>query len=250
MRRSECASGAECSSPVEDCADAIDNDGDGGVDCIDPDCYRSPDCPVPLEIEITGEQAFSRFGFAGSDAGDVDGDGLNDHLFSAPNSSQNGQNNGKVMLFFAETLNDDVSISAQFSDVSFMGEDDGDLLGWAVDSAGDIDNDGLGDIVFSAPRSDRNFDDAGAVYVFLGSSLQNLVVVPTNQADYIFEGSEFNAQLGYDIFGDVNIDNDGAGDLVLPVSRAISGGAHRTKSCDSHGWSAKLGLTMSVTSVR
>ena len=40
------------SSPVEDCADAIDNDGDGGVDCIDPDCYRSPDCPVPLEIEI------------------------------------------------------------------------------------------------------------------------------------------------------------------------------------------------------
>ena len=58
----------------------------------------------------------------------------------------------------------------KFSDVSFMGEDDGDLLGWAVDSAGDIDGDGLGDIVFS-PRSDRYLDDAGAVYVFWRASI-------------------------------------------------------------------------------
>ena len=50
---------------------------------------------------------------------------------------------------------------------------------------------------------------------FGGHPYQNLVVLPTNQADYIFEGSELNAQLGYDILGDVNIDNDGIGDLVL-----------------------------------
>ncbi len=211
----ECASGLECSSPIEDCSDAVDNDGDGGVDCIDPDCARSPDCPVTVGIEITGEQAFSRFGFASADAGDVDGDGLHDHLFSAPNSSQNGQNNGKVMLYLGSTLDDSVSLSAQIADVAFRGENDGDLLGWAVDSAGDIDNDGLGDIIFSAPRSNRAADDGGAVYIFLGSSLQNAVVLPTNQADYIFEGVEANAQAGYNILGGLNLDNDGVSDIVI-----------------------------------
>ena len=80
----------ECFDCNEVCDDPLDNDGDGlvgcarsrlckwmlsvpvrskivptrltmmamVVDCIDPDCYRSPDCPVPLAIEITGEQAF------------------------------------------------------------------------------------------------------------------------------------------------------------------------------------------------
>ena len=211
----ECASGVLCSSPIEDCSDAIDNDGDGGVDCIDPDCARSSECPVNIGIEITGEQTFSRFGFQGSDAGDVDGDGLNDHLFSAPNSSQNGQNNGKVMLYLASTLNTDQSISAQISDVAFRGEDDGDLLGWDLASAGDIDNDGLDDILFSAPRSDRNVDDGGAVYLFLGSSLQNVAVIPTNQADYIFEGVEVGGQAGFAILGNVNLDNDGVGDIVI-----------------------------------
>ena len=76
---------------------------------------------------------------------------------------------------------------------------------------------------FSAPRSDRHLSDAGAVYLFLAASIQNLVVVPTNQADYIFEGSQVNAQLGYDILGNVNIDNDGVGDLVLSILPQING---------------------------
>ena len=143
----ECASGIECSSPVEDCADGMDNDGDGGVDCIDPDCDRSPDCPVPLEIEITGEQAFSRFGFSGGDAGDVDGDGLNDHLFSAPNSSQNGQNNGKVMLFLATHSKRCVYLRTVFRCFLYGGRR-WRLLGWAMSSAGDIDGDGLDDFLF------------------------------------------------------------------------------------------------------
>ena len=36
-------------------------------------------------------------------------------------------------------------------------------------SAGDVDGDGLDDILFSAPRSDRHLSDAGAVYLFLAA---------------------------------------------------------------------------------
>ena len=48
--------------PAEVCDDGIDNDGDGLVDCEDPDCAGSPEC-IP---EIC------------DDALDNDGDGLTD----------------------------------------------------------------------------------------------------------------------------------------------------------------------------
>ena len=212
----DCTLALSCNeSPIEDCTDGIDNDGNGGVDCIDPDCDRHPECPLDDGIIITGEEAFSRFGFKGTDAGDVDGDGVYDHIWSAPNASQNGQNNGKVSLFFGTSLQETTSISAQFGDINFRGENNGDLLGWSIASAGDVDGDGLDDILMSAPRSDRGNTDGGAVYLFLASSIQNLNTVPTNQADYIFEGTQNNGQLGYNILGDVHIDDDVVGDLVF-----------------------------------
>ncbi len=201
--------------PTETCTDGIDNDGDGGLDCIDPDCDRHPECPLTVGVIITGEQTSSRFGYDGVDAGDIDGDGFNEHMWSAPNSSQNGQNNGKVSLFYAETLNTDSSISAQFSDIQFNGENSGDLLGWALASAGDIDQDGLDDILMSAPRSDRNGSNSGAVYLFLGASIQGLTAVPMAQADYIFEGGNENALMGTDIIGNIDINNDGIMDVIF-----------------------------------
>ena len=49
--------------PAEICDDRIDNDGDGAVDCADPDCIGSPACP----LEICGNCI------------DDDGDGLVDY---------------------------------------------------------------------------------------------------------------------------------------------------------------------------
>jgi len=42
--------GVECSGNncAQLCHDGIDNDGDGAIDCVDPDCQTNPSCPVTL----------------------------------------------------------------------------------------------------------------------------------------------------------------------------------------------------------
>jgi hypothetical protein len=46
-----CVNGnSHCEPPVEICDDRIDNDGDGLVDCSDPDCATFPACEPPHEI--------------------------------------------------------------------------------------------------------------------------------------------------------------------------------------------------------
>ncbi len=46
----DCADDPACEVPVEICDDGIDNDGDDLVDCDDPDCVGDPACEVPAEI--------------------------------------------------------------------------------------------------------------------------------------------------------------------------------------------------------
>jgi uncharacterized repeat protein (TIGR01451 family) len=57
----------DCSTnPPEDCSNGSDDDGDGLIDCSDPDCADAPNC-VATPVEICG------------DCTDNDGDGLTDY---------------------------------------------------------------------------------------------------------------------------------------------------------------------------
>ncbi|MEM6722626.1 MAG: hypothetical protein AAF598_01240 [Bacteroidota bacterium] len=45
-----CSNATNCQSPSEICDNTIDDDGDGLVDCNDPDCTSDANCPVIAEI--------------------------------------------------------------------------------------------------------------------------------------------------------------------------------------------------------
>jgi hypothetical protein len=211
----DCENSPECQSP-EVCYDSVDNDGDSFVDCDDQDCRGNSVCPVVLGPEFLGEYQFDRAGWSVTGAGDVDGDGLDDVLIGAPNHSILGENNGKVYLLYGSTIANVGTLSLQMADLAFLGEGDGDLLGWSLSSAGDIDNDGLADIMFAAPWSNSNGENAGKVYIFLGSSLQTSEArIPLSQADYIFEGAQEFSYLGKDLDGNFDINGDGNNDIVL-----------------------------------
>src|SRR5437870_494197 len=66
--------GVEAAAAEAQCADAVDNDLDGKVDCADPDCEER-DCGYGCECR-NGEKAEARCG----DARDNDGDGKIDCL--------------------------------------------------------------------------------------------------------------------------------------------------------------------------
>ena len=212
---SECSDFPSCNIQPEDCEDGLDNDGDGGIDCIDPDCDRYPGCPVSTGAYLLGEDDHDRAGFKMKDIGDIDGDGLHDLMISAPNNSDLAGNHGKIYVMKGSTLLTTQTISLEQADLRFMGEGAGDLTGWDISSAGDIDGDGLGDVMFSAPRSNHNGENSGKVWVFLGSSIANMYQVPIGTADYIFVGDNEEEYLGTGLAGNFDINGNGNDDIIV-----------------------------------
>src|SRR5262245_8848966 len=77
--------------------------------------------------EFVGEAAGDQFGWIGRNAGDCDGDRVNDVLLSAPTKVIGGPGAGRVYVYSGKTAKLLFTHDGQV----------GDLLGWGIESAGD-----------------------------------------------------------------------------------------------------------------
>jgi hypothetical protein len=102
----------------------------------------------------------------------VNGDGQADLLFGGADSGLRGENSGVAYLVYGRAPTGEVDLAD--ADVIFAGQRDWDLAGKAVSTAGDINGDGLDDMLVGAPGfgvMDEIYSDDranGAVYVMLG----------------------------------------------------------------------------------
>lgn len=88
-----------------------------------------------------GEQALSQFGWIGRNVGDVDGDGRDDFVTSAPTFGQGRGPAGRVYVYS----------SGKGTLLWQVTGEPGDQLGLGVEAAGDVDGDGVPDVVAGAP---------------------------------------------------------------------------------------------------
>ena len=72
--------------------------------------------------------------------------------------------------------------------MEFLGEDSYDRSGYSVSSAGDVDGDGLGDILIGAYRNDDGATDVGKTYLMYGSTIQGGGSFNLSSADAVFLG--------------------------------------------------------------
>lgn len=190
----------------------------GGKCCSSSQSCANNVCAAPYElIHSWGNYDYSQgvkwFGYSVSMASDVDGDGVNDILVGAPES---GTGDGKVFLF-----------SGYSGGLlkKWVSDDFNSWLGSSVSLGGDVDGDGMGDILIGQSNYDGYYDQAGAVLLYSSALFGEI---------RFWEGGGKNYYLGYSVSLGGDIDGDGRADVLIGESgynnkrgraRVYSGGA-------------------------
>ena len=100
--------------------------------------------------------------------------------------------------------------------VVLTGETSGDRFGWAVSTAGDINNDGYDDMIIGAPYNDSmigNKLDAGAIYVVYGNA--SMTSKSAGEADNVSYGEVDGDHLGWAVSQAGNIDGTGSDNVIV-----------------------------------
>ncbi|MEE9617809.1 MAG: integrin alpha, partial [Anaerolineae bacterium] len=113
---------------------------------------------------LEGDQSQAHFGTSVGTAGDVNNDGYDDIIVGAPQHDNGETNEGRAYVFLGF---EDGQTTTLFW--SAEGDQAYALFGASVGMAGDVNDDGYGDVIVGAPRYDHDEKDEGAAFVFYGS---------------------------------------------------------------------------------
>ncbi|MFG0276295.1 MAG: integrin alpha, partial [Phycisphaerales bacterium] len=185
-------------------ADLADIDGDGVTDAISGAPFNAANGPRSGRVEVrsgatgallfafVGDSTEDFYGYAVADAGDVDGDGVNDIATGGPRADGFL---GQVVVWSGATGQQILKVQSPAGSL---------FLGAAVSSAGDVNGDGRADVLGGAPFNGQGFLQ-GAAYVFSGAD-GSILRTYTSPA---------NAGFGWGAALTGDVDGDGVGEHII-----------------------------------
>ena len=186
---------------------------------------------------ILGVDEFDNAGTSVSNAGDVNGDGIDDLIIGAPNADATGNYSDEgvsYVVFGGSNLGNSGSLELSALNGSngfaISGIDEFDNLGRSVSSAGDVNGDGLDDLIIGAPYADAtgNYSDEGQSYIIFGSNddfAANINLADLDNVDsIIINGANNYDRSGTSVSGAGDINGDGVDDVIIGAPYADPNG--------------------------
>jgi hypothetical protein len=146
------------------------------------------------------------FGISVTNAGDVNNDGNDDIIIGARSSDAGGIQSGRAYLHYGPFSAGTIvpgEADAIFTGAAF------DELGWSAAAAGDVNNDGFGDILLGGPNA---LSSLGRVLLYHGPLSGNYTPA---DADASIVGEIADERLGSSVAGAGDVNNDGFDDLLI-----------------------------------
>jgi hypothetical protein len=181
---------------------------------------------------IIGDAPGDQAGISVASAGDVNGDGIDDLIVGVPSGDNGGTNAGEAYVIYgvAGATRISVDLSTLSADEGFViqGDTAGDQAGLSVAAAGDVNGDGIDDLIVGAPEGDLGGADAGQAYVIYGVAAPRGTVDLSSLAlseGYVITGDLAGDAAGYSVAAAGDVNGDGIGDLIVGAPSGDNGGS-------------------------
>ena len=181
-------------------------------------CIEDVGATYPIEVQanlrgllptwdwaITFGQEGAQFGTSLATAGDVDGDGYSDVIVGAPYYDGGLAEEGGAFVYYG--YRDGLSPVADWYNT---GGQAGAHYGWSAATAGDVNGDGLADVIVGAPGYTNTQAEEGGIWIYHGAAAGL-----SDGAARHKESNVANAEFGSSVATAGDVNGDGYADIIV-----------------------------------